>query len=454
MKKQLMTTIAALAAFATQALAQGSLTPPGAPAPTMKTLDELSTQVAEVEARIDLSTVAGDASYHHIINQSGSYYLSGNLEVTKTNGIKISAPGAMLDLNGFTIERVSGSEGNGVTIDEDGDGVTVKNGHIPGPFAYSCSGVLASGCTYDRLTVSGCSWVGISAGGSSSIMGCVAYLNGSHGIFASTSSSIAQCKAFNNGGDGVYSGTGSVIRDCTVYSNDGAYGLYAGNANRVVDCVSYDNTGSGMFGGSGSSFKGCSVYANDGAYGLRAYLGSQIRDCTVYKNRSKTSSSYGIYLTGDGLISDCTLNGNSHTNSPGTSTQGIGVYAGSGSTVKACNVTDNEGDGIWVVDNCLVLDNHCHGNGYGAAGAGIHVTGDNNRIDGNTVTDNDWGIDVDGTGNIIVRNSAHGNNADGDIFNLNFDGYSIEAGNDMGTIQTTPVGAGPWDNFHFSWLTD
>jgi len=40
-------------------LAQGVLSPPGAPAPTMKTLTQL-------EPRTDLATVSGDASYHNL----------------------------------------------------------------------------------------------------------------------------------------------------------------------------------------------------------------------------------------------------------------------------------------------------------------------------------------------------------------------------------------------------
>src|SRR3954453_5352464 len=75
------------------AFSQGSLTPPGAPAPTMKRLDEIeprtNLQATPAPAGVD----AGNANYHFIINQPGSYYLSANLAITKANGIQINAEG-------------------------------------------------------------------------------------------------------------------------------------------------------------------------------------------------------------------------------------------------------------------------------------------------------------------------------------------------------------------------
>src|SRR4051812_31427609 len=106
---------------------QGSLTPPGPPAATFKTLQQ-------VEPRIDLQNAPASAVtttnvfYHFVITQPGSYYLSANLGVTKPNGIQINTEGVTLDLNGFQISRASGTGGNGIEIAVASHRATVRNG--------------------------------------------------------------------------------------------------------------------------------------------------------------------------------------------------------------------------------------------------------------------------------------------------------------------------------------
>src|SRR5713101_4560299 len=70
--------------------AQGNLTPPGAPAPTMKSLDQ-------IEPRTPISSLPV------FIGQSGSYYLTGSFDLSSGDGIFISANNVTIDLNGFTI---------------------------------------------------------------------------------------------------------------------------------------------------------------------------------------------------------------------------------------------------------------------------------------------------------------------------------------------------------------
>jgi len=116
-----------------------------------------------------------------------------------------------------------------------------------------------------------------------------------------------------------------------------------------------------------------------------------------------------------------------------------GILGAYGGKITDCMALSNTGNGIEIVQDCFVADCTCRGNGADGAGAGIYSYGYGNRIDGNNVTDNELGIDMDYSGNIIVRNTATGNGTD----------YDIAAGNDTGTIRTTPVSAGAWDNFSF-----
>jgi hypothetical protein len=68
------------------AFPQGSLTPPGAPAPFMKALDE-------VEPRINIqrtiNPLPNDANYHLIIGAPGSYYLTAANSLSRKSSIRL-----------------------------------------------------------------------------------------------------------------------------------------------------------------------------------------------------------------------------------------------------------------------------------------------------------------------------------------------------------------------------
>ena len=90
----------------------------------------------------------------------------------------------------------------------------------------------------------------------------------------------------------------------------------------------------------------------------------------------------------------------------------------------------------------LVFGNGITGVGIGA---GIHATAADNRIEGNNVTDNDRGIDVDTAGSLIVKNSASGNGPPAT------DNYVITGTQTIGAIVTATgtIAADPWANFWF-----
>src|SRR4051794_28495446 len=94
-----------LSLVARAASPQGSLTPPGAPAPTMKTLDQLEPRVP-----VSATTTPGDATSVFKITQPGSYYLTGNITgASGKHGTFIAAGNVTLDLMGFELVGVAGS---------------------------------------------------------------------------------------------------------------------------------------------------------------------------------------------------------------------------------------------------------------------------------------------------------------------------------------------------------
>ena len=136
----------ALLALPALALAQGSLTPAGAPAPTMRTL-------AQIEPRVPLQagapSVAAEANGGFTITAPGSYYLTSSIAVASGNAITITCNDVTLDLNGFTLSSTAyPPAGTGIELSLNLTHVTIRNGHISGSLYLSSAGTAGPG--FDR----------------------------------------------------------------------------------------------------------------------------------------------------------------------------------------------------------------------------------------------------------------------------------------------------------------
>jgi parallel beta-helix repeat protein len=521
-----------IAIYAGQVAAQGRLTPPGEPAPTMKTLEQ-------VEPRIPIFQPGS------MILQPGSYYLTTNIiSSTAGDGITIAASDVSLDLNGFVLDASASSSGNCIYINPGMQNVRVANGSITGAYA---NGIYAGGATncifvklristcgrgsaayrglvtgtrarVERCRISGNTHVGLECGSDSKIIGNEVCDNGSLGlritgagtyiadniikgngdnyeISASNQLNILLCEVpetlswpcsvkfagtltcsvsdtngitvntdnvtinmdghslIGPGASSLYGIYQSSSYDnlrvyngkTTQWKGEYKYGLCARGKNNQIENIQASENYRGIYGGYGCTISGCTSCDND-SYGIYGFSGCTISDCAAYNNGDNgISGKYGCSISactsrnnsgavgidgGDG----CTISGCTACNNGG-----CGISGSSCCTISDCSVQYNNGAGVRISYDCQVTKNCCDHNGYGGDGAGIHVISGNNRIDSNNVTDNDRGIDVDATGNLIVRNSASGNGVD----------YDIVTGNDIGTVQTTPAGAGAWDNFSF-----
>ncbi len=186
-------------------------------------------------------------------------------------------------------------------------------------------------------------------------------------------------RLLGNAGTGLKARDNSVVSGCTAQENGTGISTFAGCA--VSNCTARSNTGTGISAGTNNTLADC-VSELSGGVGIAVGFGAR-----VHNSVSASSGDDGFQTFADAVVQDCTAR-------------------------------NNTGDGIQVSSECRVLNNHCTGNGSGD-GAGIHVTGSANRIEGNYCLDADRGLDIDAANNFVAGNTVF----------RNTDNYDIAAGN-------------------------
>jgi hypothetical protein len=200
---------------------------------------------------------------------------------------------------------------------------------------------------------------------------------------------------WTNGGVNLTSVDGCVLERIRAEDNGGRV-ICVGDSSVVTRCTAMENGGDGIAVGNDSVIEKCVSSANEGS---------------------------GFSVAGDSVITHCTANANAFT----------GILTTGGCVITECAASENGFQGINAQSGSTVIRNTCNDNA-----TGIRVTV-NCRVDSNLVHNNGAGFATASGGSLIVRNRATGNTQDH---------YGqVAVGNDLGTIMTTPVGAGPWDNF-------
>jgi parallel beta-helix repeat protein len=274
---------------------QGALTPPGAPAPTMKSLDQI-----EARTPVDATHTPGDASNSFIISQSGSYYLTTNVFGTggNKNGLSVQADNVTIDLNGFALIGVAGSQ-DGINVPATQHNLCIRNGTIRNWPSFGAAVFSASNSRYTDLRVSQNGSVGLSAGNNCTIEDCAAEQNGSSAFSVINGSAVIHCTSrYDTNGGMVILGSGCTVSGCTVQNNssDGIT-VSASNCN-VKDCTATGNGGVGIGAGfEGISVSGCVVRSNTGD-GISAGNYCQIHDNLCIQNGNGIAGVAGIRVSG------------------------------------------------------------------------------------------------------------------------------------------------------------
>jgi parallel beta-helix repeat protein len=215
--------------------AQGSLTPPGAPAPTMKTLDQL-------EPRIAITSVPMS------IYSPGSYYLVTNLTMASAGAaIILYTNDVSIDLNGFTLYGNPSAQAIAQYNAGAANRVSIRNGKLVGwgSGVYLTIYTTPTNCQIADLVVTGTGAVfsyGIVAGYDATVARCTVTgfsgssssgiaLNGDRGIIQSCL--VADCAA------GISTGSYALVADCSVRNCLNGYGIFTFSSctvrNNVVD---------------------------------------------------------------------------------------------------------------------------------------------------------------------------------------------------------------------------
>ncbi|MHC5211825.1 MAG: NosD domain-containing protein [Planctomycetota bacterium] len=198
-------------------------------------------------------------------------------------------------------------------------------------------------------------------------------------------------------------------------------GLRVGSSSTVVNCVASGNGNDGIRTEEDVVVMTCSANQN-GNDGVQVGPHSTVSDVTASEN-----ANFGIRAAEGTSISEST-----------TSRNTLGIAVTKGSLVRGCTTSFNSNIGIRAEQACLLIENVVDSN---ALGIGVQ-SGPGTRLDGNNLTNNQIGMNVSGTGNLVIRNTCFGNGTAFVIVAGNTWGpyISVSAGGTLGDVSS-------WANF-------
>lgn len=422
--------------------------PPGPVAPTGKTLTEVYDKIARSDAgfaepRIPVESLPTDENGTRTITQTGSYYLTTNLEPSGGgSAIRVGASDVTLDLCGFRINQPASA-----CIEVLNDNVTIRNGSLisTGTLWWAIKvSVPVKRLVVEDMIITAKS---VGVGGTS-----VGYIE---------RCSIRRCLFRVIGGadsNTLYLGDDAEVRDCHVETGL-AYGITVGKRARIFDCSIVNVTeqwNTCITAGDGSRISRLSVEYRHGSVGFSGCIRTgnhcHISDCVFSPTDSFASTNSHVISTGSNcVVSGCVM-----------SVVRRGILLGPDSTCRECSLLGGR-EPIVAADRCVVTDCQIRSmplesspptavtlgsdciairnsilNAEG--GTGIRVVGQRNRIEANTVRGCLVGISSMEASTFVACNQCSGNTTD----------YSLAPGTKAGPIVSSPAdpnGSHPWANF-------
>lgn len=271
-------------------LAQGSLTPPGPPAPSMKSLAEIDDRISDIvttstkildktESRTAIDTLPGNRDYLHTITASGSYYLRGNLTgLSGMSGLYIAAQNVTIDLNGYLLDgNATGAATTGIALAPGSRNIVIRHGQLASWGAAGINGFGVRSIVLEDLFISGCA-TGITC----------------------DSAIVRRSSVSNTTGDGIFADT---VESCQVANGAATMGSPRGISARLVrdsSVTGWSNTGSIAIGITGFLIEHCEVINVSAAYTayginlLDTTTGGSVARCTVANIASTGYQAVGI----------------------------------------------------------------------------------------------------------------------------------------------------------------
>lgn len=280
----------------------GDLQPSAAPAPTMKTLNEIEPRTAISASDLPLT-----------ITEPGSYYLIEDVNFTDdvNNAITIECDDVTIDLTGYTIKGPDSGTTSGIYM-SGRSGVEILNGTIRDFGNPAIREASSNGKSHRIINVRL-----ISNGGGVFLDGyghlvkdCTAAENSDRGISADFGCTLIGNTCYHNNNYGIETSAGSTVTGNTCYNNYGTnvHGISTGSGNTLAGNTCYMNQRNGINSGTGCTLTGNTCYDN-GNHGIFANSGS-----TVTNNTTRNNGVNGINTLGNCLIDQNTAYNNTGTN--------------------------------------------------------------------------------------------------------------------------------------------